>query len=177
MVNFHSQLVRIFSHKILSIMPTKDMYWLYHECSDCPYIKRKRWKNTWSCNPIDFETVIFNHKTSMHTKGPIKHASNESHYFFCVFWSIWQLICHCDNLKNVAQYAVNRLFHHSISKFYPAQNITTDREIEILNIQVAIYWTQFNIKKCRATSHAPWQLGWSCLSTIWKSGNSHEIFL
>ena len=84
MIHFHSLLMIIFSLEVLSFMLTSDLFRLHTDCSYCQKNKRKKRENRNLHFFISRNCQLFNHNISMHTKGPIKSAS-ERHLYIYVF--------------------------------------------------------------------------------------------
>ena len=81
-MHFHSLLMIILSLKLLSVMLTADLVRLYTDCFFCNEIKSKIWENRNLHFYIGRNCQLFNHNISVHTKSPIKYASERNLYIY-----------------------------------------------------------------------------------------------
>ena len=86
-------------------------------------------------------------------------AAEGNHYSIVIFNHFSKYTVTVSTPTNTAQYAVDSLTQHWISKLGPPDYLITHKGIEYLHSDVAICCTLFSIRHSPKTFHAPWTNG------------------
>ena len=95
----------------------KWLSFFFHDCVDCQMHKYKNMKqNKAAIWPFSKHSICFNHSVFIDPRKLLNHVSDGNYYIFQIFdhYSEYNITVSTPNI--FAQYVVNALFHHWISK-------------------------------------------------------------
>ena len=101
----------------------------------------------------------FNHRISMHTKGPISPSSDGKSYFYVIVDAFTHFVVLHPSPKNDANHALSVLFDHWITKFGIADIMVTDNGNEYMNGEFKHFCRTYNVQFKPPTPYAPWSNG------------------